>query len=469
MNSVDPQRELLVRYLDGVTSVEETERVVEQLRRDPEARAFLRLLSEHAIVVADLERIASSREQALHTVESRSTQRVGSRLLWGVWPWNWRGAAAFAMVLVLVASGWWIRSNTASNRIRITKATGSSRYFGAKGNVDNTPTSGLTLGAGDTLETRSCDAWMDLQLRDGTTLTLGGNSVLRFLRDGTGRTHFELSQGSLWVTPAAEKAGERVVIQTPALLAEMASAQFDLQTSSAESILRVNDGSGQITQPMTGNSVKLVKGQQTHVSLSRRTPLAAISQPTPINRWACDLEQAPEVNLGRWLPSTPTERARLGAEPLLWPVSEKESVLLYAVSLAAWKSSEHPVVLHDASRIRFRGRTARLQTVRLGFSVQKIRGVFAGKFEADIPARALGPVGQTWEVELRLTEFRPLHPQLATSPEGLELTDVYALTIREDAGLEIHHVELVPEAAMEPRESATGSGEHNILPRSTDL
>jgi hypothetical protein len=26
----------------------------------------------------------------------------------------------------------------------------------------------------------------------------------------------------------------------------------------------------------------------------------------------------------------------------------------------------------------------------------------------------------------------------------LELTDVYALTVKEDAGLEIHHIELVP-------------------------
>ena len=34
--------------------------------------------------------------------------------------------------------------------------------------------------------------------------------------------------------------------------------------------------------------------------------------------------------------------------------------------------------------------------------------------------------------------------QLAAAPEGLELTDLYALTIQENAGLEIHHVELMP-------------------------
>jgi hypothetical protein len=72
-----------------------------------------------------------------------------------------------------------------------------------------------------------------------------------------------------------------------------------------------------------------------------------------------------------------------------------------------------------------------------------MRGAFAGKFEVDVKPDALGPAGQTWEVELRLGDFRPLHPQLASSPNGLELTDVYALTVNEDAGLEINHIELL--------------------------
>jgi len=76
---------------------------------------------------------------------------------------------------------------------------------------------------------------------------------------------------------------------------------------------------------------------------------------------------------------------------------------------------------------------------------QKSQGVFAGKFEMDVQPEALGPAGETWEVKLPLSAFRPLQPELSTSPEGLELTDVYALTIKEDAGLEIHHIELVPQ------------------------
>jgi len=469
MNSTNPQHELLVRYLDGATSEEESARVVEWLRRDADARAFLRTLSEQAVVVADVERVAISREQALKAVDAPQTPQLETRVRGRVPPWARRVAVAIALVAVSAALVVSVRTRVGSERILITKTTGSSRYLGAKGSVDDTLTSGLAIGVGDTLETRSCDAWIDLTLRDGSTVTMGGNSVLRFLRDDAGRSHFELSQGSLWVTPSAEPLTGRLMVRTPTLLAEMASAQFDLRTSSTESILRVNAGSGRVTQTLDGGSMLVTKGQQTHVSLSRRHGLVVTLQSAPVTHWACDLGRVPEVSLGRWLPSTDTQQARLGAEPLLWPVSEEASVMLYAVSLAAWKSSEHPVLLHDTSRIRFRGRSARAQTVRFGFSVQKVRGVFAGKFEVDVPARALGPIGQTWEVDLPLTDFRPLHPRLAISPEGLELTDIYALTIREDAGLEIHHIELVPEAPMEPRESAPGSGEHNSSPRSTDL
>jgi hypothetical protein len=68
--------------------------------------------------------------------------------------------------------------------------------------------------------------------------------------------------------------------------------------------------------------------------------------------------------------------------------------------------------------------------------------MFAGKFELDVRPEALGPAGATWEVSLPVAQFHPLQPELSSSPEGLELTDVYALTIQEDAGLEIQHIEL---------------------------
>jgi hypothetical protein len=329
----------------------------------------------------------------------------------------------------------------------VTKVTGSSQYFGSKGRIENALAAGTALGAGDTLETRSCDAWIELKLRAGSTITIAGHSTLRLLDGDAGEIRFELSQGSLWVNPGAD--AERMVIQTPTLTTDVRGGQFDIQTSATESIVRVNAGSAQVRRNLDGSFVALAKGQQVATALGRKAPLKVMPQPAPINYWACDLGRVPEVILGRWLPPTANERARLGADPLLWPVSEHDSVMLYAVALAAWKSTEHPVLLQSNSKLRVRGRTQKAQAVRFGFSTQKIRGVFAGKFEVDVTPAALGPAGETWQIDLPLSEFRPLQPQFSTSPDGLELTDIYALTIGEDAGLEVNHVELLPAGAGE--------------------
>ncbi len=442
MNSNDSRRELLLRYLDGRVTPEERLRVAELLRSDASAREFLRTVSEQAVMVADLERIAAGRAEALHPRRAVAEQRrkiapVNFRA------WQWRAAAA-ALVMVLAALAFQFRSNARPGIVRVTKVTGSSQYFGSKGKIQNALTAGTSLGAGDTLETRSCDAWIELKLRDGSTLTIAGNATLRLLDGEAGGKRFELSQGSLWANPATGATGEPLLIQTPTMTVEVRGAQFNIQTSSTKSIVRVNEGSARVKKNLDGSIVAVAKGQQVATALGWKEPLAVKSQPAPIDYWACDLWQVPEVILGRWLPPTEHQRARLGAEPLLWPISERDSMMIYAVALAAWKSSEHPVVLHADSKLRFRGRTERSQTVRFGFSAQKIRGVFAGKFEVDIPPASLGPSGETWEVELPLANFHPLHPHLAASPEGLELTDVYALTINEDAGMEINHIELLP-------------------------
>jgi len=430
-------------------------RVAELLRTDPEARAFLRAVAEQAVMVADMERIALGRQEEFHLRPLRSAHQ-GRKIL-PVRFRSWRGgvaAAAVVALLAVVASvvAFQLLPSTKPGIVRVSKVTGSSQYFGFKGRAEKALTTGTALGAGDTLETRSCDAWVELKLRDGSTITIAGHSTLRILDAEAGREQFKLLEGSLWGSPAPGPAVAAVLIQTPTVAAEMRGAQFDIQTSSTETMVRINEGSALIRQNLDGSTVEVPKGRQLAASLSRKESLSVTPQPGPISSWACDLRQIPDVILGRWLPPTGNQRARLGANPLLWRISDRDSVMLYAVALTAWKSAERPVLLQSDSKLRFRGRTERAQTVRFGFSTQKMRGVFAGKFEVDVPPASLRPAGETWEVELPLRNFHPLHPQLASSPDGLELTDVYALTIQEDAGLEIHSIELLSGEAAKPAE-----------------
>jgi hypothetical protein len=448
MNPNESQQELLLRYLEDRVTPEERQQVVASLRTDAAARAFLRTVSEQAVMVADLERIAVGRAAALHPRPAAAGQR---RKLVPVnfrsWPWSVAAAAAIVLLVVVALQ---FATQTKPEIARVSKVTGSSQFFGSNGRTENALVTGTPLVVGDTLETRSCDAWIELELRDGSKLTIAGNSTLRILEAAAGRSQFKLLEGSLWKTPAQGSGAEPILIQTASLAAEVRGTQFDIQASPTETMLRVNQGSARVTPSSDGRGIDVPEGYQVVASLGKLGALAASVQPTPINYWACDLWRTPEVRLGRWLQPTGGERARLGAEPLLWPRAGRDPLLLYAVAIAAWKSTDQPVLLQAGSTLYFRGRTERPQTVRFGFSTQKMRGAFAGKFEVDVKPNALGQVGETWEVELPLANFRALHPHLAVSPDDLELTDVYALTINDDAGLEINHIELLPAVGTIP-------------------
>lgn len=439
-----PDRELLLRYLDGTLSPVDRARAIQLLRTEVSAREFLRTVSEHAVMVAELERMAANREPAIQTTASSNptswttrTPRNSAR----AHPARW--LAACAAVLALGFGYLWFAAHPAS-LATVSKVTGASQVFGANGRIQNAITAGTSLRIGDTLETPSCGAWVELRLQDGSTITVAGHSTLRVLEPVDGIPRFNLLQGSIWRRPGTNREPKAVSINTPALAAELRAAQFDVQTSSDQSLVRINSGEAHVRQRQEGQPLRVSAGHQIAASLGGNEPFIATPQPAPINYWACDLWQVPEVILGRWLPPAGTETARLGTEPLLWPLDEKSSIMLHAIALAAWKSTEHPVLLQADSKMVFRGRIDREQTVRFGFSAQMIRGVFAGKFEVDFRPDQLGPIGSTWEIAIPLGKFQPLQPDLSASPEGLELTDVYALTIREDAGLEINHIELVP-------------------------
>ena len=448
MDTDETRRIWILRFLEGKVSAEERARAVELLRADAEARRFLRDVAEQSVMIADIERSARAREAVASMEDANAKRRRAVEpLRTRASGWVLAAVAGAAVLAMALYRPWRARPEAV---LTVAKATGSSQFIGAAGQPASVLATGTRLRAGDTVATRSCDAWIELRLGDGSVVTLAGHSALRVLGTDAGTPRFSLLEGSLWRSPSTGPRTGPVWIGTPTVEAEMQAGQFDVQTTAGETKVRVNQGSGRIRQILDGASAAIGPGQQIAASLSRKEPLASVSQPGPIDYWACDLWKVPEVVLGRWLPPTGQERARLAADPLLWPIGDGRSVMLYAVAIAAWKSSDRPVVLHGGSRLRFRGRTEAARTVRFGFSSQRMQGAFAGKFEIDVPSPTLGPAGATWEVDLPLASFRPLQPQLAGSPEGLELTDVYALTLEEDVGLEINHIELVPEVPAAP-------------------
>ena len=438
----EPERELLLRFLDQAVSGPERQQVAVLLRTNPAARVFLREIAEQSVMVADLERtaLANQRELESDSIQPRPQRRTRFPVAFRVWQWCLATVAALLLVAstvqLLAARTTWIG--------KIAWVTGSSQVFASRGRIENTLPIGMRLSPGDTLETRSGDAMAGLELKDNSSLVLVGQSVLRILAADSEGVRFELGTGQVWVSPPDRPSSRGLSIQTPTLVAEGRHAQFYLQTTETETTVRVNRGSAKVRQLVDGSTADVPAGHQVTASLSRPQPLVVRPRPAPGNSWACDLARLPKSVLGRWASSTEDRGARLAAVPLLWPLPDQKCVLLHLAAVSVLANSERPVLIEGGSRLAFRGRTTRAQTVRFGFVTQKPQGMFAGKFEMDVRPEALGPAGATWEVSLPVAQFHPLQPELSISPEGLELTDVYALTIQEGAGLEIHHMELRP-------------------------
>lgn len=424
--------ERLLRLLDGRLDPAERSALEAELRDRPEAREALRDLAEHSVMIADLERTTAARRSAtLQPVPRAAVSR----------PWLRGLAAAAGLALVLGAAAWWFRQGEQEIG-RVVKVTGAGSYFGTRGAATDAVRLGAGLRAGDALETRSCDSWIEVELRDGTHLTLAGQSALRLLAPSNGAIRMELSRGNLWSTSATNTVPAPLSIRMPTARLDTRGAQFDVQAAGDGAFVRVNGGLARVFRAIDGAATAVTAGQQSLLTLTPGEGAVAVPQSPPVTSWSSDQVGVPDVVLGRWLPPGDQARLRLAAEPLLWPIPDRPPVTLHAVSVSVLRGGGHPVLLQAGSRIRIRGQTTRAQTVRFGFSTQRMRGVFAGKFELDVPVTELGPVGQPWEITRRVTDFVPLQAQLAASPAGLELYDLYALTIHVDAGLEIHHMEL---------------------------
>jgi hypothetical protein len=314
--------------------------------------------------------------------------------------------------------------------------------FTAAGRIEEGIATGASVGPGDTIESRSSDAWVATALGEGATLTIAGESVIRILLPEAGERRFDLVEGSLWLDPASGAAAAPVVVRTPAAVLEATGALFDVRSGATETVLRVHAGMVRAARRVDGAVLDVLPGSRCTVSLAADAPLAADPQPDPTGDWQLDPVSIGAAGHGLLRLATADRPASLAAFPLLWREGSRAPVLLHVVGAAVWRASDAPVRIGPDSRFRFRGRTTRPVRIRFGVSTQRMQGVFSGKFEVDVPPQRQARNGDAFEVELTLADLVAINPTLADTAEGLEVADIYALTILEDAGLEIVSIEV---------------------------
>ncbi|MFN9447022.1 MAG: hypothetical protein ACK57Y_13475 [Pirellulaceae bacterium] len=445
MTNEEVNLDLLLQYLDGRLGPVDAAKLDERLAREPGLRKAMVEIAEMAVNIGDLARMEDERKVRLSRLTGTGAEQ-GNAVPSLSDGWVSRKALGILLTFGLIAmvgvSAFAYAVKGRSALAQVENMTGALHYIESSGVAHDALDKGVGLYPGDTIESRSCDSWITLSLLSDAKLTIAGNTSVRVMQATNDQLRFELLKGSLWFSPPSETGSRQIVVATPVFEVAFGDSLLNIQTSSTESIVRVDRGTAQVTRRLDGSLAETGSGQQIHLHLGNRDPLEAVQQPSPVDRWATQQMKGGEEIFGIWLNPMAGDAMRIGASPLLWPVPQRDPVMLYVISIPAWRCSQKPVALHDDSVLRFRGRMERPRRVRFGFSAQKMYGVFAGKFEIDIPASMLGKSGEVWEVMIPLRDFQPLNPYLSTVPDGLELNDVYALTIVDHAGLEITEMEL---------------------------
>ncbi|KPL27397.1 MAG: hypothetical protein AMJ72_09090 [Acidithiobacillales bacterium SM1_46] len=357
---------------------------------------------------------------------------------------KWRMAIAAAAVVALIAGVVFLRPKSELAIVRITELNGAVQWTGDGGQVVPDLYVGRALRGG-TLESLSADSWADLKFRDGSTVTVSGQSVLTISAHQQKELHLRVGSLSASVMPQPD--GKLMLIHTPTARLEVLGTQLNVEAEPSSTMLSVNKGRVRVTRLVDGSVTEVPAEHQVVASVDRNAELKVTRRPRPVTAWQSDL---PTDGLyGKWLPELGDSNGSLGTAPMLWGCHEKP-ITLYLVALSVSRSRPTPVLLTSGGKFRIRGQIESAGNVYFGLTTRQVKGGFAGKFLVERHFNVVEETGQFVDIELRLEDFRPQEKELTEkfpdkfpdSPIGLELVDWWCCTVNEDAGLRITHVEL---------------------------
>jgi len=435
MNTHDWQS-VIGRHLDGVATPDEVASLSAQLESDADTRTlYLQMARIHATLTAD-DLPESPVEAGVAYPACEDFSGAGGR------PRRWLALSgiAAAVLIALVAGFLLTRPHHEPTIATITEMNGALQWTGDGGRIVGDLEAGDPLRGG-TLESLSADSWAVLTFRDGSTVTVSGQSTLTISEDQQKQIH--LRKGSVSARVATQPQGRPMLIHTPTAKLEVLGTQLNVDAEAASTMLRVNEGRVRATRLVDGSVADVPSDHQVIVSASRRMKLTVRRRPESVRSWKSRLPAG--AIYGQWIPGRGAVGGALRAAPVLLN-PEKDPITLHLASISACRGTAPPVAPASEGSFRIRGGIEASGDIYFGLTMKHVKGGFAGKYVTVRKVSGADKTDQRLDIELPLEEFRPQEKEFPASPVGLELVDLWCFTYNQDAELRITSVELLPSA-----------------------
>jgi hypothetical protein len=423
---------LLMRYLDGNLTAAEGAKLNRLLESDADARSSLREMAMQAVSLADL-----AREQELAAPTRRREQPKAMTRSW-IKPVP---VVAAAVALLVSAASLWL-SRGKAEVVTLAQISGAVSWTAEDG--QNRP--GLQPGdtvRGGTLSVEGAASSAELVFRDGTAITLNGDSELGL--SGNAGKRLTLRRGEISADVRPQPASRPLRIRTPTAEIEVLGTRFYLSAQPAETAISVGSGQVRMRRLADERSVDVARGQVATASLDVEAPLETTPLPPAPIRWQQTFEQPPAgIWRGDWRSAESAAPGRLRNMPD-FSHRRPDGTPVAAFTVSARDRLGRIASVKPESTLRVRFRTAKPRPVLVLIGLHQPTGWFAGNFQTMLKPRTLQADANGWYTwESPLARLEASCPKDAQIPDGGRVFLVYLACYAPEVQLEVAEVAIQP-------------------------
>jgi ferric-dicitrate binding protein FerR (iron transport regulator) len=438
--------DLLHGYLSRTLSGEEFALLQTLLRENSDARRTLRALST---VEVKLQQLAATNPATLRLLGDpiATPLRVSPRPAWSSSLFRRPlVAAALVLVSVAVAGAWNYFGSSESQVLTLVDASGSVAW--SHGGVWRTEVGiGKSMSAG-TLETVGESATAQLQFRDGTIISLTGESELSFSEDG--QKLLVLRKGSLSAQVKAQPKGKPMLVRTPSAEAEVVGTVFNLAARADDTLLKVDEGLVKLKRLADGSAIDVPAKSSALASLDSTLKLNSATTPAALATWSFDFTSTVPPHDWRGIWHDASDGGRMVASPYVASRSAEDSIITHFGVSVRTSMLNPPLALiaTDTSIVRYRLRQDQLSRLQVMLLTNVPKGAYGGNFECVIAANELRPDADGWcDIEIPVSRFKPADlrrniQERYPTPVGHILTAVLLSSFQKDTKLTVARFEL---------------------------